>query len=76
MDGDGWNTMLDIGNGGGVKILGGRISLANNAMICGTNISKKQTFSKRREYRFQLRFGPIRILKNVRIRFIFYKGDS
>jgi len=41
MDGDGWNTMLDIGNGGGVKILGGRISLANNAMICGTNISKK-----------------------------------
>jgi len=42
VDGDGWNKMLEIGNGGGgVKILGGRISLANNAMICGTNISKK-----------------------------------
>jgi hypothetical protein len=41
MDGGGWKMILEIGNGGGgVKILGGRMNLASNVMICGTNINK------------------------------------
>ena len=52
MDGSGWIMILEIGNGGGgVKILGGIMSLARNAMICGTNTNKIQTFFKRKEFR-------------------------